>query len=289
MLLQHFADFSVVFQERFMKPLWERYPQCESDTWDSLGLFLEGYAFERQGRHPDYGPAAVDCVMKAKSKGGGLEKGHVSQVWEYFKLCLGTSKLNEANNPLCPQGTSYDRKTGSRTTVKESVLEFLLGMSASGLPPNIVVYAKAGLECDQLKSVHNTIKEINGIGSKITSLFLRDVATFYNVFPSKDRHLLQPIDIWVRRIVKELGGPVTDPNEQDPEIDDAARKWIVDQSSRASVNPEAVNQGMWYFATQIAGSYYRLKNSINDASYAKGLVTQHKQALERAAKAVDSL
>jgi len=288
MRLQSFADFSVIFQERFMKPLWERYPLRESDTWDSLGLFLEGYAFERQGRRPDYGPAAVDSVMKAKSKGGGLKRQHVSQVWNDFKSYLGASKLNEANNPLCPQGTSYG-PTNNRTTRKESVLELLLGMSASGLPPNIVVYAKAGLAYDHLKTAHDKIKEINGIGSKIASLFLRDVATFYNIFPSKERHLLQPIDVWVRRIVRELGGPVTEPNEQDPRVDEAARKWIVNESARASANPEAVNQGMWYFATQIVGSYHRLKNSIHNPSYAKELLDQHKKALKRAAKAACSL
>lgn len=289
MQLQHFADFSTIYQERFMKPLWERYPQRESDTWDSLGLFLEGYAFERQGRSPDYGPVAADSVAKAKSKGGELNRDHVSQVWNDFKLYFRGSNLNEANNPLCPRGTSYDRKTGSKTTIKESVLEFLLRMSANGLPPNIVVYAKVGLANGRLKAVHDKIKEINGIGSKIASFFLRDVATFYNIFPSDVRHLLQPIDVWVRRIAKELGGPVDNPNEQNPKDDEAVQKWIVNQSARVSVNPEEVNQGMWYFATQIAGSYYRLKNSIYNTSYAQELLAQHKQALKRAAKAADDI
>lgn len=287
--LRGFADFSVMFQERFMKPLWDRYPLCESDTWDALGLFLEGYAFERQGRHPDYSPAAVDSIVKAKSMGGGLEKGHVYQVWNYFKLYLGANKLNEPNNPLCPQRTSYVHKRGCRTTTKKSVLEFLLHMSASELPPNIIVYAKAGLANDQSKAVYGKIKEINGIGSKIAAFFLRDVATFYNIFPSKNRHLLQPIDVWVRRVVKELGGPVVNPNVQDSKVDETACKWIVNESATASVNPEAVNQGMWYFATQIAGSYHRLKIAVHDPSYAEELFAQHRQALERAAKAAGSL
>lgn len=272
-----------------MKPLWERYPQRENDTWDSLGLFLEGYAFERQGRRPDYAPAAVDCVMKAKGTGEEFGKEHVNQLWDEFSRCLGTGKLNEANNPLCPRGKSYNHKRGSRITKKESVLEFLVDMSGSGRTPNIIVYAKSALESDQVKVAHDKIKEINGIGSKIASLFLRDVATFYNVFPSQDRHLLQPIDIWVRRIVKELGGPVLNPAEQNAETDDAARRWIVGQSSKASIDPETVNQGMWYFATQIAGSYYRLQKSIHDAGYAKVIIAQHQHALKRAANAADSL
>jgi hypothetical protein len=88
MQLKSFADFSVIFRERFITPLWERYPLRERNSWDALCLFLEGYAFERQGRHPDYGPAAVDSIMKAKSKGRGLKREHVSEVWNDFKAAL---------------------------------------------------------------------------------------------------------------------------------------------------------------------------------------------------------
>lgn len=277
MRLKHFADFSAIFQERFMKPLWERYPLRESDTWDALGLFLEGYAFERQGRRPDYGPAAADAVVQAKSKGEGLETTDIHQsLWDCFKHYLNGSGLNEANNPLCPQGTSYSRKKGSTLTNKQSAVEFIRRISGDGFPPNIILFAKAGLECDQLKAVHGRIKEINGIGPKIASLFLRDVATFYKAFPSNDRQLLQPIDVWVRRIVNELGGPA---NDQD------IGTWIVSESTIASVNPEAVNQGMWYFAREIAGSYYRLQDSIHDLRCAGVLFDQHKRALNGAAQA----
>jgi len=277
MRLQHFADFSAIFQERSIKPLWERYPLRESDTWDSLGLFLEGYAFERQGRRPDYGPAAADAVVQAKSKGERLETTDVPQaLWDCFKHYLGNSGLNKANNPLCPKETSYSRKNRLTHTNKQSAVEFLRSISDDGIPPNIVLLAKAELERDRLKAVHEKIKEINGIGPKIASLFLRDVSTFYNIFPSKDRQLLQPIDVWVRRIVKELGGPA---NDQD------IGTWIVRESANASVNPETVNQGMWYFATQIAGSYHRLKASIHDLSRAEELFEQHKRALNGGAQA----
>jgi hypothetical protein len=151
------------------------------------------------------------------------------------------------------------------------------------------MYAKAGLEGEELREVHNEIKGINGIGSKITSLFLRDVATFYNVYPRDNRTLLQPIDIWVRRIVKKLGGPVTEPSEQNLKVDEKARNWIVNESSKESVCPEKVNQGMWYFASQIAGSYYRLKKSIEHEDFKNKFLAQHKQTLERAAKATASL
>jgi len=298
MELQSFAQFSIIYQERFMKPIWNQYPLRESDLWDALCVFLEGYAFERQGRRPDYGPAAADSIVKTKSKGEGLRSEHVREVWKDFKTNLG-GKRNEANNPLSPRGTPYERKTRSRETgdilktthmtTAESVLEVLLGISASGLSPNIIVYAKGGIACDQLKAVHRKIQEINGIGSKIASFFLRDVATFYSVLASKDRYLLQPIDVWVRRIVKELNGPVGDPNKQDHSVDESAQKWIVNESIGVSVNAEAVNQGMWYFATQIAGSYYRLGKSIHDPTYAWKLLTQHKQALEGAARAACSL
>lgn len=249
---QRFAGLSPVHCKRFVKPLWEQYPSCETDTWDALCLFLKGYAFERQGRPPDYGPAAADAIaiVKTKSRDEELKEEHVSEVWNEFRGLLSANKLNEANNPLCPKGTSYNR--GSKATRKESVLEFLLRISPRGSQLNILMYAKNKLANDQLAELHGEIREINGIGPKIASLFLRDVAIYYGISCSRDRHLLQPIDIWVRRIVRELGGPVDDPNKQDAEVGRKAQRWIVEESGRASVNPEKVNQGMWYFATQIA-------------------------------------
>ena len=143
----------------------------------------------------------------------------------------------------------------------------------------LVTYLRGRLDKDQANQAHQELTTINGIGLKIASLFLRDLATYYTIAISKDRHLFQPIDVWVRRIVQELGGPTDD---QD------VGKWIVNKSA-GLVNPEAVNQGMWYFAREIAGSYHRLRNSIQYLSYAKALFGQHEQALNRSAKTATSI
>lgn len=276
MRLQHFADYAAIFQERFMKPLWERYPQRENDTWDSLGLFLEGYAFERQGRRPDYGPAAADVVMELKRGSVRLDSGTaLNEAWQRFRKLLGGAGLNEANNPICPKGTVFSRKGSSRLTSSPSALELATEIAGNG-NLTLVTYFKNMLGQDKVENAHRKLRELNGVGPKIASLFLRDLATYYNFTVSKERHLLQPIDVWVRRIVKELGGPA---NDQD------VGKWIVSESATAWVNPEAVNQGMWYFAREIAGSYYRLKDSIHDLKCAEVLFAQHKQALNRAAQA----
>ena len=43
-----------------------------------------------------------------------------------------------------------------------------------------------------------------GIGPKIASFFLRDLAVWFEIEPLQHRELLQPIDRWVRRYVSLL-------------------------------------------------------------------------------------
>jgi hypothetical protein len=113
-------------------------------------LFLEGYAFERQGRRPDYSHAAVDSIIKAKNNEGTLNRKHVSAVWKYFKDYLDTIGLNEANNPLCPKGTYYDvkikGKTVSRTTKKILFWNFYYAIQRMGYHLILLCMRKLGLK-----------------------------------------------------------------------------------------------------------------------------------------------
>jgi hypothetical protein len=52
------------FYKAGMSLSWEKYPNHDTDIWDSLCIFCESYAFERQGRRPDYSHAAVDTLRK---------------------------------------------------------------------------------------------------------------------------------------------------------------------------------------------------------------------------------
>jgi len=276
-----FADIGVLYQVRFREPLWTRHPNYEYDGWDALAIFLEGYAFARQGTRPDFAHAASDAVAEARKNGVSITNRQAAQlVWERFARLLGSEGLNHANNPLCPKGTKYKRKTGWTETYQQSALEFLSELPKEGEPPNIILYATTKLQGGKTSEFYDSLRGaagINGIGSKIASFFLRDVATRYDIHPSKDRHLLQPIDIWVRRITEQLL------QEYQPQGGaEFLDRWLVQVSTHCSVNPEAVNQGIWYFGSQIAGSGYRTFKALKDLKYAKSLLDEHIEILHQA-------
>jgi len=269
-----FAGLAELFAARFLRPLWRRYPAHNSDDFDALALFLDGYGFARQGARPDFNHAAVDVVKALRNQGQMLtDQSTPQKAWDMFRSCLQGQRLNPANSPLCPLGTSYERKTGHSSTGGYSILEFLRQIEESNLPPNIVTLSKYSIQEDRVKLCHTKIGEINGIGPKIASLFLRDVATLSAVFPCKDRSLLQPVDVWIQRISSHLFQ-----SELSKEI---TAGFIVKQAIESDVSPEAVNEGMWYFGSEIAGSEYRMSRALDDLGYGKALLHEHIEAIRQ--------
>ena len=278
-----FAQLGMLFQARFLRPLWQKYSSRDTDDWEAVGLFLTGYAFERQGAKPDYRHVADHVVRELVRQGCLLAHPTTAEkTWKMFRKYSGEVRLNYANNPLCPQMTSYTRKTGSATTYSKSVFEFLNDLLTSGIPPNIVVLAKTGIQLNRTRDVHHALQHINGIGPKIASLFLRDIAVMYNVFPAKDRHLLQPVDVWVKRAFEKL----THHHNLDIET---IQRGIIKEAVRVGVLPEAVNQGMWYFSSQIADSEYRLSEALGDIGYANALLQEYIEAVRQEATAATVL
>lgn len=289
-----FAHLGELFQARFLRPLWQRYPSRETDDWEANCIFVAGYAFERQGAKPDYRHVATDVFKELAKQRKSITDVNTAQLaWELFRGYLNKSatkltpkeKLNYANNPFCPQGTSYERKTGSSITYNKSIIEFLCDISKSELPPNIIALVKEALRLDLTRRVHNAIQEINGIGPKIASLFLRDVAVFYNIFPTKDRHLLQPVDVWIQRTFDKLT-PQKTSNVQDIE---KVQQWILAEATKESVSAEAVNQGIWYFSSQIADSDYRMSKTLDDLVYARALLEEYIEAIHQEAMAGENM
>jgi len=281
-----FAQLGSLFEARFLRPLWNRRPSPETDDWEAVALFLEGYASERQGASPDYHHIATDVINKlARQRAGLLSKNAPQRAWALFCIYAKNVNLNYANNPLCPQNTPYVRKTGSAITYNKSVIEFLHSLSDSGVGSNIVVFARSGLELDYAKGIHNAIQEINGIGPKIASLFLRDVAIMYDLTPTKDRYLLQPVDVWVERVFQRLA-PQKVKNQQGVE---PVQRWILKEATRGKVCAEVVNAGMWYFSSQIVGSNYRLSKALSNLKYAEILVEQYIEAVSQEVAAATML
>jgi len=280
---------------------WRKYPNHTTDIWDSLAIFLEGYAFERQGRKPDYFHAAVDALLGYKREhNGNMSKNIAKDIWIRFNELLNNQKLNYQNNPLCLQGTNYPKKykgvEKTYTTTQPSVIQ-IVSDNKDIQNKSFTTYLKDEIVKDDIKRVFDLLKSIQGVSEKITSLFLRDLAHIMEIDLSKtqNRHLLQPIDIWVARTVISL-----DENEfsylkekmkngRSLNNKDKVKlaKWIVRQSEGNVANPELVNMGIWYFGSKIAISGYRLNRvleDLNDLSRAKSLAHKHAMWIKNACK-----
>ena len=253
---------------RFLKRNKDDCGDFESNPFDSLRYFLWEYAFERQGSSRDFAAVAHEVILEASEKGKDFSSLKAEKIWNTFtkKLNEVSVKPNHACNPLCPQGTKYSNKGNTKTVRQISVIELMLQEELSNV--GIVSFAKEKLDSDQVKEAHKILNKINGVGPKIASLFLRDVAVMYDCKKiSNNKKLLQPIDTWIRYCVRTYAG-----NTKLTYTYNECADFLINGTDE----PEKANQGIWYFCAQVAeSSRFRVNQSIEDQKYMKRLIRQH--------------
>lgn len=276
-----------IFNKRFLEPQFEEHYGRRKDWIGALEWFLGFYAFARQGAPTKYSHVAKSVVAMLKNEDiSGDELAR--KTWENFKTELKGGELNVKNSPMAPLGETYYRKTKGKVkkeetheTSKFSAIEFVQKYLKDH-DHDIVLFAKEKLQmgkAEDVYDVHNKILEINGIGDKISSLFLRDVSIVFEIRIKENRYLLQPVDVWVRRVVDNL---------TNKKLTDKTRaQFIVNSSEGCGASPEKVNCGMWYFGSQIAGSDYNLRRFLNsEAGFSKEVI-KHLITLQRPGELVD--
>jgi len=261
--LDFFERISLCFQVG-MRRTWERYNGHRTNIWESLAIFLGSYAFERQGRRPDYSDAAVDALLACeRNNQGNLNQGVCTEIWQDFSMRLNQQGLNRRNNPLYPTTNPNNiANLGNKPCVIEVVVN--RGMSANGL--TLTTYLRNRIQNSGIRDAFELLRSIRGVGPKVASLYLRDLAVIMDIHLANDpnnRFLLQPIDRWVERTVVALSNQHLNRRQ--------AAEWIVDNSNQ----PELVNMGIWYFGSQIAKSAYKLNSVLLNIDNAQGLVQDH--------------
>ena len=249
----------------------------ERNPFDSLRFFLLGYAFERQGRSRDYAAVANEVILEASNKEKDFSSLKAEKIWNTFtkKLNEVDVKPNHARNPLCPQGTKYTNNQGNTNKVNQKCVIELVQEELSNV--GIVSFAKEKLDSDQVKEAYKILNKINGVGPKIASLFLRDVAVMYDCKISNNKELLQPIDTWIRYCVQTCAS--------NTKLTDGCADFLIKNADE----PEKANQGIWYFCSQVAqSSRYKVKRSIENQKYMKQLIKEHKEDLIDDGKAGES-
>ena len=303
--LQRLQTLAKFFEKRYLLDLAsEEFSALESNDWHALSFFLRGYAFEHQGRSPNFGPVAANVVQDLSEECRLEDSDTAKKVWD--KFCNALSKLPSRNeeagkepeilaaakvNPLAPKDFEfYLRRKGVKSqkpnrVKKISVIEFVRPVERR----NIVAWTKRELSKDA-KAAHNSLKDINGVGGKIASLWLRDIACLFQLEPDLERqkeyrHLLFPVDIWVRRAVAIMAG---EKKYNDPKWDSETAKWAVKECIKYDLSPEKVNMGLWYLGAQIAGSEYVMEKNFKDESQFADLVREHLKRMGRAVTSVVS-
>jgi hypothetical protein len=177
---------------------------------------------------------------------------------------------------LCPRSWSYKKRSGRATTKKLSAIQ----LACQQLEDNpLVPWAAEQLESGSAQVAHTLLKKINGVGDKIASLFLRDIATIYAITVGDDQKWrLQPIDMWLRFVVWKLQARKLN--------DDQCAQFVVTNS----MTPEKTNQGVWYFCNRVAGSSrYMVSRSIDDVGCFQETISLHLHQLRKSRDAAARL
>jgi hypothetical protein len=252
--LEFFERVSVMYKAQHMDPWWDWY-DAEPGPRRGLALFLGQYAYERQGRSRSYPHAAYFAVTQ------GSQSLDAPEIWLAFKRELAGGKLNEMLNPLnhARPGCKCARCTFADT---------------SGQLLDVVEVTRSFLVAGQVWRAYDHVKQVRGVGPKVASFFLRDLAVKFQITPPRNRELLQPIDVWVRRVAEYLNGG-TSLNDQE------TASWVCQKFAQ----PEVANQGLWYFSSQIAASEVKLCRALDNEEYANEITERYVKQLQSAANA----
>lgn len=109
---------------------------------------------------------------------------------------------------------------------------------------NLVGHCFVAIKNKQVQVVFDELQTIYGIGSKLASLFLRDVCFVYHIEPQNKEQLLclQPVDTWVRQVVLGLGIPGCTQKTNAREVVEP----VVNYCLENNISPLLFNAGAWY-------------------------------------------
>lgn len=235
--LKLFASLTKDYEERFLTDSTE---MLENDWWEALRFFF-GRVFY-QGRRDDISKEVERTVIEALMKHFG-DKAKRDLEFERLKK----ENWNGVNKEL--KEKIGKRKIGKPLDIDLTVytLNFI---SSPAIPDrNIVNYTVRKIKLGEISMHSKELQDkIRGVGPKISSLYLRDVVSLFdleNCLRNGDYEAVMPVDTWIRKIAKNLE-IVRNSKAKDNEIVRA----IIDMCKENNISPIQINQGIWYIGTQ---------------------------------------
>lgn len=146
----------------------------------------------------------------------------------------------------------------------------VLSLMASQQISNISNYVKTSIEQGKTHEAHSFVSSIRGIGTKIASFYLRDIAFLSGLHEKeiKEQFYLQPIDTWLEQTISIIFGGIAPKKLED------RQRLIVELCSQAGCSPIAFNQGAWVIASQIAGDFNKFRK-IAEGQDIRSIIKRH--------------
>ena len=202
--------------------------------------FIRSYAYARANAPLSY---RINALKALKKKG----QSSTTDTLSFYKMRV--EKINENANPFCDP--RFNQKNFC----------------------SIIKLIKEGKLYDAFNEL-----DLKGLGSKIRTLFIRDMVFLYNSESNLSNEQLiftQPIDIWIKLFIDEIEWktPICDKKNINYSLvaKKCTNRWndiergmkIIEICKIAKVSPVLVNQAIWLFSSRVVADTKHLKVIIN--------------------------
>jgi len=220
--------------------------EAENNWLAALSQLVAGYLYERQGAPVAYKTMAKEALVAAGSRLREPTARFCKDVWTRFRK-LAVQRDIGANAKLNP--LAYEGETS------EPIAATAFVASLAGHNFNVLRWATQQLSFGEAASAAENLGRIRGVGVKLASFYLRDVAKHAGIEEHAHGQELyfQPVDRWVRRIAI-LWGAMVQPSvdiRDDGSEDERAAQLFVNLARLARVRGGDLNAGAWILGSQI--------------------------------------
>lgn len=215
----------------------------------ALAEYYGRFAYERAGANPQWARCARELLVDWP--GDSPDESLSAWAWRELQRRLGkTEGLNPHNNALYPDQSG-----------RYPVTSFVRELAEDHY--NLVAWAVRLLSTGRADEATTRLLSLHGVGPKIAAFFLRDMLVAAGIAEGRigGAHLVQPIDVWVRRAVVHLTG---DERFASGSQDPRAMRRMVGLAAELDVPGAALNCALWVLGARLARSETALKLALAD-------------------------
>lgn len=243
-----------LFQSYFYKDT--SFKEQFEDNYHALICFFKYYAYSRQGAASAYPKIAEKALQNRFMRSvKSITIADAEEVWKNYQEIARNEYnnlgVNKKLNPI-----RSDKGILTKMTKKNII--------------NLASHVRSLIQNNQTKEAHDLVDDIRGVGTKIASLYLRDIAYLGRIPENtiKDSYYLQPVDTWINQAISIIFG------QGKPKVLRKKQEMIVELCETANVSPIAFSQGAWVLGSQVAGDYLTFKHLARGQN-GKAIIKKH--------------